>query len=244
MRKQAPTRSLARSGLRRLSSGLAAAVLGGACLVVSASTSQAAPLEIAIGYSRSFDATCSFLRGYRIDREWRDELEGLLPEARQAWQAEGRPVLERVLQITGKRLEGGRHDVRLTLCDLPSSSLVGPVVNMRHALPAFTKKPVPLRYKAGVIAHELLHGLVGKLDLSGSRMLAAHAREPERVRSHLHLFALMKAALLDLDRVEALDELQRIDSSLPSGAYRRSWQIVNATPDAHLAYLEEVRLAR
>jgi hypothetical protein len=198
---------------------------------------------VRIGYHRGFDAACSVLRGYPIEAEWRSELEASLPAVRALWSSEGRPVLERMFELSGRRLHG-RRDVRLTLCDLPSSSLVGTTVNMRHALRSFTPDPVPLRYKIGIANHELLHGLLAGADLSGSRLLAAHAGEPERVRRHLHLFALMKAALLDLGREDALEEMQRFDARLPEPAYRRAWQLVNSSPNGHLAYVQELRPAR
>lgn len=235
-------RNRARSWRRRLKRGLAGGLLASLCLAIPASAPNAAPIEVAIFHSRAFDAACSLLRGYAIDPGWRDQLEAMLPDLREAWSREGRPILDRVFQLTGKALHG-RHNVQLTLCDIPSSSRLGTIVNMRHALPAFTDDPVPLRYKAAIISHELLHRLLAGLDLSRGRMLAAHAREPWAVRSHLHLFALVKAALLELGRPDVLEELERIDSRLPEAGYRRAWEIVNASPNAYLFYVEEVRRA-
>lgn len=220
----------------------ALALLAGLCLALPASTT-AAPLEVRIGYGRTFDDACSLLRGYRIGPAWRTELKAELPELRRSWNAEGRPLLDRASRLVGRRLTG-RRDVRLTLCNMPSSSWLGTSVNMRHALNAFTPHPVPLRYKANIIAHELLHDLIVDRDLSSSPMLAAHARESARVRSHLHLFALMKAALLAQHRPAALRELRRIDAALPGGHYRRAWEIVEASPDAYLAYVAELRRTR
>jgi|GEM_PF-627421 len=219
--------------------GLAAA----ACLAVPASAPAAAPLEVRLVHSPSFDAACSIVRGYRIDPAWSADLEARLPALREAWAADGRPVLDRALELAGERASG-RRDVLLTLCDPPSSSTFGPVVNARHALPAFTRHPVPLRYKAATAAHELLHPLIAGLDLSGSRLLAAHAREPQRVRDHLHLLALMEAALVDLGREEVLAEVRGFDGALPDAAYRRAWEIVDRTPGGYRAYLDEIRSAR
>jgi hypothetical protein len=222
---------------------VAAAVAPCLCLTVQTSAADAAPLEVRIGYDRSFDAACSFLRGYPIPPDWRHQLESRLPAMRALWSKEGLPVLERAFELSGRRLHG-RRGVSLTLCDAPSSSLFGTTVNMRHALPSFTAAPVPLRYKVGVANHELLHRLVAEAGLRHSRLLAAHAGEPPRVLSHLHLFALMKAAMLDLGRKDALEEMQRIDAQLPEAAYGRAWQLVNRTPDEHLAYVAELRQAR
>jgi hypothetical protein len=211
--------------------------------LVPASTAHAGTLDVRIGYRAGLDAACAVVRGYRIEAAWRNELEARLPAVQVSWSSEGRPVLERMFELSGRRLHG-RRDVRLTLCDLPSSSLLGATVNMRHALRSFTPDPVPLRYKVAVANHELLHRLLAGVDLSASALLAAHADEPERVRAHLHLFALMKAAMLDLGREDALAEMQRIDARLPEPAYRRAWQLVNSSPARHLAYVAELRAAR
>jgi hypothetical protein len=127
---------------------------------------------------------------------------------------------------------------------MPSSSMFGPVVNARHALASFTERPVSMHYKAIVAAHELLHGALAGANLSDSALLAAHARERPRVRDHLHLFALLKAAMIGLGREDALDEVRRVDRGLPDGAYRRAWELVDATPDRYRAYVAEVRAAR
>lgn len=194
-----------------------------------------------IVYSRPLDAACSLIGGYRLDPDAQAELEAMLPELRRAWASEGQPVLDRIFAQTGKRLPDGRHNVHLTLCDIPSSSPFGTIVNMRHALPGVTDHPVPLRYKVAVIDHELLHRLLAGVDLSGSALLRAHSGESRRVRDHLHLFALLKAAFLDLGRAGELEELVRIDGRLPEPAYRRAWEIVNASPGAYRLYVDEVR---
>lgn len=221
----------------------AAAAASCLCLTVPASTANAGTLDIRFEYGRTFDAACSLLRGYPIEPDWRSDLQARLPAMRALWAREGYPVLERMFELSGRRLHG-RRTIRTTLCDLPSSSLLGASVNMRHALPSYTRTPVPLRYKVSVANHELLHSLLADVDLKDSRMLAAHAAEPPRVRSHLHLFALLKAAMLDLGQEAALEEMQRIDGRLPGGAYRRAWQLVNRTPHEHLLYIAELRGAR
>ena len=194
-------------------------------------------------YSRTLDAACSLIGGYDLDPAAQAELEAMLPRLRRAWASDGQPVLDRIFERTGKRLRGGRHDVRLTLCGIPSSSPFGTIVNMRHALPSVTDRPVPLRYKVAVIDHELLHGLLAGVDLSGSALLKAHSGEPRRVRDHLHLFALLKSALLDLGRTSEFEAIVRIDGRLPEPAYRRAWEIVNSSAGGYRFYVEEVRRA-
>jgi hypothetical protein len=220
---------------------MAILVFSGLALPVDAP--NAGPMRVSLVHSAAIDRACGLVRGYPIDLVWQAELNDRLPAMRAAWSRDGRPLLDTALRLAQKRLPGHRA-VRLTLCDVPSSSLAGPVVNMRHALGSFTSTPVSLRYKAAVAGHELLHGALADVDLSNSRLLAVHGREAPRVRDHLHLFALMKAALLDRDRADLLAEIRRIDSALPGGAYRRAWELVDATPAAYLAYVDELRAAR
>lgn len=221
---------------------LAAALLCGLSAVVPAAPPGPTAFEVSIAHSRPVDHACSAIRRYPIAPAWQEELDGRLPAFQEVWQLEGRPALERMFELTGGRLHG-TYRVRLTLCDLPSSSLFGTSVNMRHALRAFTDAPVSLRYKVAVMNHELLHRLLGDVDLKGSRMLALHASEPARVRRHLHLFALTKAALIDLRHEGTLRELVGIDSSLPANDSRRAWQIINERPDTYIAYVNELRQA-
>lgn len=222
---------------------LIAAVTMSASLFLPAWAPNAAPLAVEFATSPTLDASCGLVRGYAIESDWRAELDDRHPAMQAAWSRDGRSLLDVALRLAGERLHGD-HRVRLTLCDLPSSSRLGAVVNMRHALASFTDRPVPLRYKAMIASHELLHGALADLDLTQSRLLTAHEREERRVRDHLHLLALMKAALIELDRHDLLAELRRIDGSLPGGTYRRAWAIVDATPDAYLAYVDEIRDAR
>lgn len=204
---------------------------------------RAAAPVVAIGTSPRLDAVCSVVRRYPIDGRWRRELETLLPTAQHRWSTEQRPVFESMARLAGVS-PAASHKVRLTICDLPSTSRPVALVNMRHALRSFTGRPVPLRYKLSVITHELGHALIAERDLSRSRLLTRHRPEPARVRDHLHLFALMKAAYLAHGNSAALREMQRIDADLPDPSYRRAWAIVEATPTAYRPFVEELRKAR
>lgn len=228
---------------RPIAGGAAAAAFWCLFLTTSARTATAGALEVQVEHARAFDAACSLLRRYKVEAAWRADLEARLPAMRALWASEGRPILERAFELSGRRLHGHRT-VRATLCDLPSSSLLGTSVNMRHALPSFTQRPVPLRYKIAIIDHELLHELLEDVKLEDGGMLALHAAEPPRVRSHLHLFALLKAAMLDVGEGTALLEMQRIDAGLPEPAYGRAWQLVNRSPYEYLAYVEEIKRAQ
>src|SRR5262249_40690420 len=133
-------------------------------------------------------------------------------------------------------------EIHLTLCNVPSESNGDDIkVNMRYALHSFTKESVPLSYKVSVFYHELLHGFIDNYLPSNSPLLAEHEAEPERVRDHLHLLALEKAAYLRLDRKEELAEIIKVDGELPNGFYKRAWEIVNADETTYLKYVQELK---
>lgn len=205
-------------------------------------TAGAAAPVVTITDGGWFDRPCSILRWSTIEPAWKQELDVLLPAFRDVWQRNGAPLLAKVEELTGKRFAERSVNARLTLCDIPSNSyLLGISVNMRHALASFTPTPVPLRYKANVLAHEVLHKFLLDHPVSGSALRDQHAGETEAVRDHLHLLALMKAAFLELGEASALEEMVRIDGLLPGGTYRRAWELVNRTPDEYRLYVDEVR---
>jgi hypothetical protein len=217
-----------------------ATLLATAALHLPDPSPQAAKADIAFVQASGFDRACAALRGRPIAAAWRDELQARSGELEAAWEADAEPVLKRALQLSGARLNRDQT-VRLTLCDLPSSSWLGPQVNMRYALASFADRPVSLRYKAVTATHEVLHPVLAEVDLSDSPSLAAHRREPRRVRDHLHLFALLKASMLDLGREDLLAEVVAADSALPNPAYSRAWSIVNSRPDDYARYVRELR---
>lgn len=200
----------------------------------------AAQAQVHILYNPAMDSACSFLRNATIKDEWKAELSLRKAEFEGIWQEHGPRMILAAETITGKSFPAD-IDAHLSLCDLPSQSMVGVSINMRYALNSFTATPVPLRYKADTLFHELLHVLLSSYSLSNSSLLAQHAAEHERVRSHLHLLALQKAVLIQLREPEILKQLIAIDSQLPSGHYRRAWDIVNATDTTYLQYVEELR---
>lgn len=210
-----------------------------ALLLAWGSLAQAAP-RIDIEYSPTFDALCSLVRGGSIQNEWKAELLQRKPELDAMWARVGPSLIATAERITGGAFPQGEQTVRLTLCELPSQSYLGVSVNMRYALSSFTREPVPLRYKVDTIFHELLHRFLAVHRPKDSLLLKAHAKEPERTREHLHLLALQKAVLLQLNAKSELADVVRIDSQLPGGYYKRAWALVNATDTEYLKYLAEI----
>jgi hypothetical protein len=194
---------------------------------------------ISVTYSPNLDAICSVVRGPRIHEEWKTELLSRLEEYRELWNSVGPRLLAGAEAIAGIPQPAAAR-VRLTLCNVPSQSIFGISVNMRFALKSFSTTPVPLRYKVDTQFHELLHHMLSGHIPVESRLIVAHSNESECVRDHLHLLALQKAVLLKLEDATALADVLRVDSSLPSGCYRRAWEIVNASESEYQAYVSEI----
>lgn len=191
-------------------------------------------------YSRTLDSVCSLFRGGSIRDEWRQELARHQPEFEELRWRVGPELIAATESITGAQFPQDDQTVHLTLCDIPSNSFIGVAANMRYALKSFTPSPVPLRYKADVLFHELLHKFLDQHPPRGSALLEEHADEPGRIRDYLHLLALQKAVLLKLNERAELADVIRIDSQLPGGYYKRAWEIVNAADDEYLKYVAEM----
>lgn len=99
---------------------------------------------------------------------------------------------------------------------------------------------MPLRYKIDTVFHEMLHEFVGRNTPQASAMLEAHFSESPCVRNHLHLLALQKAVLVTTGETTALEQVIAIDSSLPSGCYKRAWALVNDTESRYQSFVAEL----
>jgi hypothetical protein len=197
-----------------------------------------------ISYNESVDWLCSVFRGSDIKEEWQSDLKNRLPEFEQQWNAVGPKLLTEVEKFTGKSFpqEQIKISAHLTLCDVPSDSFLGTVVNMRYALASYTTTPVSLQYKISVLFHEMLHKFLDEHLPTHSRLLSEHQGENKRVLNHLHLLALEKAVYLRLGLAEELKEVIAVDGQLPNGAYKRAWELVNRTDNKYIKYVDELRV--
>lgn len=209
-------------------------------MLLVAPAARSAQPNIAIDDSPTLDSVCSVVRGGEIKDEWRAELVARKPEFEKLWGSVGPTWIATAESITGKPFPGGDITARLTLCNLPSQSIVGVSVNMRYALASFSPSPVPLRYKVHTLFHELLHVFLVRHPVADSRLLAEHASESRCIRNHLHLIALHKAILLQLAEVAVLNEIVALDTQLPNGCYKRAWALVSATETEYLRYVKEL----
>jgi hypothetical protein len=208
------------------------------CLLAPAGAAGPATLEVL--YAEADDRACARSRGYDIKDEWVRELNQVLPEFRNLWNARGVAMFAAAASLTHRPIDRQIETVRLTLCDTPSQSFSGPIVNMRFALRSFTASPVPLRYKVDIAFHESLHRFVAEFAPRDSRLLASHRSESACVLNHLHLLALQKAVLLAVGDAAPLEQLVSIDSQLPSGCYKRAWTLVNETDSTYKRYVDEL----
>ena len=195
---------------------------------------------ISLAYNPRLDAICSLFRGGAIRKEWETELTSRQDEFENLWKMAGPKLIEATENITKVSFPSRKYTARLTLCDLPSQSILGISVNMRYSLDSFTQTPVPMRYKVDTLFHELLHKVLAEYPVNESIFLKQYASEPGRTREHIHLLALQKAILLTLNEPEALKSIIDTDSQLPGGYYKRAWEIVNATDTEYLKYVAEI----
>lgn len=205
---------------------------------VSMAAALAVP-SVTLQYAEPFDRVCANRTDYEIKAAWRSELAGSLPRWRKLWETEGRPLLVAAARITGRPFPDRESTVSLSLCTFPSMS-APLLVNARHALHAFTEKPVSDAVLMGTVVHEILHGYLDGFVAADSPVLSKYASEPAGVRGHLHLFALLKASYLKHGWRTKLDEVVAKDQSLPNGDYRRAWAIINGA-DGHGRFLDELR---
>src|SRR5262245_2276294 len=212
-----------------------------ACVLsVLPAVSPARSVSFEVIYDESRDQLCGSTRGYAIKDEWVRELKGVLPGFRDLWRNQAPAMFDAAAAITRRQTDAFIEPIILTLCDTPSRSSSGPSVNMRFALRSFTTQAVPLRYKVDTAFHESLHAFTSRYVPHESKLLARHRSESDCVRNHLHLLALQKAVLLSVGDAAALEQVIAIDSSLPSGCYKRAWSLVNETSDTYNAYVAEL----
>lgn len=219
---------------------LVATVLFVGFVAACTSSAYAGQPTVTIAYSSTIDFACSLFRGGEIKDQWKAELVSRKPDFESLWSTVGPKMIDTTEAITGKSFPSEEITARLTLCNLPSQSIVGISINMRYALRSYTPTPVSMRYKVDTLFHELLHVFLARHSIKDSSLLKQHASEPERTRDHLHLLALQEAVLMKLSESEALKDVIAIDSQLPGGYYKRAWEIVNAGDAEYLKYVSEI----
>lgn len=209
-------------------------------LAFFAHISLASTPVVNIEYSQSLDSVCSFFKGPKIEEAWKDELSQRLEGFQLGWSTVGTQLLVSTEQITGNRFSRDTITAYLTLCGIPSQSIVGVSVNMRYALATFTDEPVSFSYKTAILYHEILHGFVARHLPGDSQLLSLRVGEHSRVIEHLHLLALIKSVYIEQGMKKELEEVIEIDGRLPGGVYKRAWEIVNEDEFTYKLYVAEI----
>jgi hypothetical protein len=143
-----------------------------------------------------------------------------------------------VKQIVGKPFREEEFLVSLSVCSFPSMS--DPLlVNVRFSLQSFTTDSISPDVTTSIILHELLHHyLTGRIP-TDSQLLKKYRREDERVKTHVHMFALMNAAYVKLHETDTLHRVITKDRELPNKSYGRAWDIVRA--EGYPAFVAELK---
>ncbi|MFT5706375.1 MAG: hypothetical protein ACI9ES_000654 [Oceanospirillaceae bacterium] len=112
---------------------------------------------------------------------------------------------------------------------------------MRYSLSTFTNNPVSIHVKVATLYHELLHPYIINNIMTNSPLLTLYNKEPQRVKDHIHLLALLKAVYLNVEMADKLSIIIETDNSLPNGFYKRAWEIINANPTYYLEFVGELQ---
>jgi hypothetical protein len=206
-------------------------VIAVAVILLGPAHAFASAPKVTLKYAEMFDTVCSKETQYKIDPKWQSELMKRVPEFQYVWDQSGGDLLSMAHEYVGKDFDELEYAVALSVCSFPSMS--NPLlINMRYSLASFTTQPVSRDVTVGLILHEILHRYIeGRVNPADSPMLKKYKAENETVRSHLHLFALMKAVYIKLDKQQLLQNVIARDQALPNGAYKRAWEIVNKIED-------------
>jgi hypothetical protein len=211
-----------------------------ALLLVPGVTAAASP-KVLFHYSEVFDLVCARQTKNAIKPEWVKELRARQEKLLSAWHRDGPRLLRATVKIAGHRFRREALSATLSLCTFPPMS--HPLlINMRPYIRSCSKRPRGTVLLVGTVHHELLHHYLMGRRPKQSALLRKYEKEPHRVRIHLHLLALQKAAYLQLGWKKRLQQVIESNNRIPGGLYRRAWDIVKK--EGHEAFVKELRTSR
>ena len=197
-------------------------------------------MDVSIVYNSELDLECSKSKGYKIKDAWKQELKIKQNQLELEWSKYGEKLITTTEKIVGNKFNKQFETANLVLCNIPSRSF--PLtINMRYSLSTFTNSPVPIYIKTATLYHELLHPYVLDNIVINSLLLTLYEEEPQRVKDHLHLLALLKAVYLNAGMAKTLSDIIDVDNSLPNGFNKRAWEIVNSNPTYYLEFVGELQ---
>ncbi len=211
-------------------------------LWVMTSNAQKTYPEVTFHYSYiPFDRSCSKFTDFDIEEEWVDELYSKMDMFRELWKAQGPELLKATIERVGQSFKKSELHASMTLCKFGSMSHPF-MLSMRQYLNTTTgNNPKDKQLFVVTVFHEILHIYVYDIlmDKESVPLLEKYSGEPNSVRNHLHLMALIKHAYLKLGLEDALLKVIKNDAQL-GPIYSRSWEIVNNIEDYN-DFIDELR---
>lgn len=196
-------------------------------LTLFSDLTYARPPAITLRYSDVFDSWCSRQTGVEITNQARDRLVRAFPGLQTAWDNLGPALLSETERVVGRSFLQGEMIGTVFLCRNTPSMSIPLLVNGNWFV---SDSPQSLDRVVDIVYHELLHTyLVDNYpDLLTSPLLTKYRSEDPGVIAHLHLMATQKAVYRALGLESRIESLIDFDSNKYGGAYKRSWDIVNA----------------
>ena len=189
--------------------------------------------EVSFEYSPIFDVPCAELTKQPIESEAITELNSRLDLFRKSWREEAPQLFKTTVKLTEVPFQFRETRAALSLCrGFPSMS--NPLlINVSFFLAATRGKNVaPMTQFSNLIFHEILHRYVSDrikaLPDKTTPLLTKYRDEPLRVRSHLHLFAIMNEVYRKLERQKDLDAVIAWEQTVKSAPIaKRAREIVD-----------------
>ena len=204
--------------------------------------------EVTFRYSALFDGRCADISGKPSDQDAVAELQRRLPELEQAWRKDGPSLLAAVPPVTGIRFRFRETRAALILCEeFPSGSLPL-MINVRPYLTSTAGREVaPMIDFTNSVFHELLHRYVTDcieaLPGQTTPLLEKYGAESQRVRNHLHLYAIEELVYRKLGREKDLRLSFDVEQRSKSGpVFARAREIVAA--EGAEAFVRELQQRR
>ena len=196
-------------------------------------------VEFSSGH-RPFDVSCEEWTKQSISQSWYKELSALLPQLQAEWSKEGPLLMAETVAALKVPFRPRELHAFLTLC--PIQSMSRPlIINARQFLPGPTNgKPRPIARFSALLFHEMLHTHLSPLYSGNSQLLQKYHNEKPVVRTHLHVFSVMKHVYLKLGREQQLSEIVATESANKDPSYARAWDIVNKV-EGHEPFIHELQ---
>lgn len=191
-------------------------------------------MKLRLEYSSIFDAEIACLTGDELDDKLTASVEAFLPELDQQWMAQGQPLVDLAIKLSGLTFK--QNEARCTLT-------VSSFVSMSHPLIVNVKKYIgtsDIKFLNEVIFHEVLHVLLtDNWKVWPTNLIKKHSNENKIVAAHLHLMSIERAIHLGLKNHHHLEAIGRWYQKM-GGGYELAWATI-CKDGLDKEFLEELR---